>query len=97
MAAKPRPVLLEWGQTPGPSESKLCKELDSKQESGCNTCFSSETLAPKGTLNIIYFRLLTLQAQKLESRGKSRIQKAQARSLGNLERAWQGQRVGFGR
>lgn len=41
------------GSDLGPSDSKLCRELDSKQGPGWNTRFSSETLRPKRDLNFI--------------------------------------------
>ena len=68
MAAKARPELLEWGQNPGPSESKLCKELDSKQKPDWNTCFSSETLRPRKDLkhNLIQSSELTSTETKAQ-------------------------------
>lgn len=70
MAAKARPVLLEWGQNPGPSESKLCKELNRKQKPDWDTCFSSETLRPRKDLkyNLIQSSELTSPEIKVQSK-----------------------------
>lgn len=71
MATKARPVLFEWGQNPGPSESKLRNELDSKQKPGWNTCFSSETLRPTGDLthNLIQSSELASREIKTQNKG----------------------------
>lgn len=71
MATKARSVLFEWGQNPGPSESKLSQELDSKQKPGWSTCFPSETLRPRADLthNLIQSSELASREIKAQSKG----------------------------